>query len=256
MDLRVLGCHGGESSRHRSTSFLIDGRVGLDAGATTSMLSLEEQNALDAVIVSHAHLDHVRDLATLADNRCQGARSTLEIAGTRGTLEALRKHFFNNVIWPDFTVIPLVAGGGPTLVLVELPEEKPTVIAGITVTAIAVSHTIESAGFVLERDGHAVAFSGDTGPTKRLWEVLREVPDLRAVLHEVSFPDEYDWLAKISCHHTPASLAREMLKLPNPTLPWLLYHIKPGWQATVERELAALHDSRIEVLSLGDSFAL
>ncbi len=256
MELRVLGCHGGETTRHRSTSFLLDDRVGLDAGATTSMLTLEEQLRLDGVIVSHAHLDHVRDLAALADNRAQAARAPLVVAGTAFTVRALREHFFNNVLWPDFTAIPLVNGGGPTVVLQVLEPEVPTDVCGFETTAVLVTHTIESAGFVISRDGASLAFSGDTGPTERFWEVLAEVPDLKALLQEVSFPDELEWLAKISGHHTPSTLAREMARLPRKDLPWLLYHIKPGFQAKVERELAALHRSELELLALGDHFRL
>lgn len=256
MELRVLGCHGGESAHHRSTSFVLDDRVGLDAGATTSMLTLEEQLRLEAVIVSHAHLDHVRDLATLADNRAQGAVTPLVVAGTAFTIRALKQHFFNNVLWPDFTSIPLVNGGGPTVVLQELEPEVPTDVCGFTATAVLVSHTIESAGFVIARDGSSIAFSGDTGPTERFWEVLANVPDLRALLQEVSFPDELEWLAKLSGHHTPSTLAREMAKLPGSDIPWLLYHIKPAFQARVERELAALHRSSLELLSLGERFML
>lgn len=256
MELRVLGCHGGESVRHRATSFLLDGRVGLDAGATTSMLTLDEQLALDAVIVSHAHLDHVRDLSSLADNRAQGARRPLVVAGTAFTIRALREHFFNNVLWPDFTAINLVNGTGPTIELQVLEPEVPTLVAGYTATAVLVSHTIESAGFVVERDGAAVAISGDTGPTARFWEVLTETPNLKALLQEVSFPDELEWLAKVSGHHTPATLAREMAKLPRNDIPWLLYHIKPAFQARVERELAALRRDALEVLNLGDAFVI
>ncbi|MEZ4393450.1 MAG: 3',5'-cyclic-nucleotide phosphodiesterase [Polyangiales bacterium] len=256
MELRVLGCHGGESAHHRSTSFVLDDRVGLDAGATTSMLTLEEQLRLEAVIVSHAHLDHVRDLATLADNRAQGATTPLVIAGTAFTIRALKQHFFNNVLWPDFTSIPLVHGGGPTVLLRELEPEVPTEVCGFTATAVLVTHTIESAGFVISRDGASVAFSGDTGPTERFWEVLAAVPDLRALLQEVSFPDELEWLAKLSGHHTPSTLGREMAKLPRRDIPWLLYHIKPAFQARVERELAALHRSSLELLSLGERFVL
>lgn len=256
MELRVLGCHGGESARHRSTSFLLDGRVGLDAGATTSMLTLEEQLALDAVVVSHAHLDHVRDLSALADNRAQAATRPLIVAGTAFTLQVLREHFFNNVLWPDFTAIPLVNGGGPTVLLQTLEPEVPVDLAGIRTTAVLVSHTIESAGFVLERDGAALAFSGDTGPTERFWEVLADTPGLRALLQEVSFPDELEWLAKVSGHHTPATLHRELEKLHRRDLPCLLYHIKPTFQARVERELAALHRDALEVLRLGDRFEL
>ncbi|MBL8602808.1 MAG: 3',5'-cyclic-nucleotide phosphodiesterase [Myxococcales bacterium] len=256
MELRVLGCHGGESRKHRSTSFLLDGRVGLDAGATSGMLTLEEQLGLDAMVVSHAHLDHVRDLASLADNRCQGAERPLVVAGTPETLRALKEHFFNNVLWPDFTNIPLVNGGGPTVVFQPLEPEVATDVAGISVKPVLVSHTIESAGFILARDGRALVFSGDTGPTERLWAVARETAEVRAILHEVSFPDELEWLARVSGHHTPATLAREMQKLGRRDLPWLLYHIKPNCQAAVERELARLHDGRIELLDLDETWSL
>jgi ribonuclease BN (tRNA processing enzyme) len=164
MELRVLGCHGGESLHHRSTSFVLDDRLGLDAGATSTMLTLDEQLGLEAIVVSHAHLDHVRDLASLADNRCQGATRPLAVAGTRETLRALREHFFNNVLWPDFSAIPLVRGGGPTVRFVPLDPEVPTEVAGVTVRAVLVSHTIESAGFILERDGARWSSRATRGP--------------------------------------------------------------------------------------------
>ena len=178
MELKVLGCHGGETARHRSTSFLVDDRLALDAGATTAMLTLEEQMHLDAVVVSHAHLDHVRDLASLADNRCQGAARPLVVAGTAATIRALREHFFNNVLWPDFTNIPLVGGGGATVELRVLEPEVPQEIAGYALQAVLVSHTVESAGIVVSRDGAALAFSGDTGPHYTGLEGPGRTPDV------------------------------------------------------------------------------
>ena len=41
MRMRVLGCSGGELPRHKTTCFLVDGRLAIDAGALTSSLSLE-----------------------------------------------------------------------------------------------------------------------------------------------------------------------------------------------------------------------
>ena len=110
--------------------------------------------------------------------------------------------------------------------------------------------------FVIERDGTALAYSGDTGPTDRFWEVLAQTPNLKAILQEVSFPDEYAWLAKVSGHHTPTSLAADLRKLSRKDIPVLLYHIKPSFQAQVERDLAALRNDDLEVLSLGDEFIL
>lgn len=255
MELRVIGCHGGESPKHRTCAFVLDDVLAIDAGSLTSGMEVDAQGRLAAVVVSHAHLDHVRDLATLADNRCQLRAPTLEIAGTRATLEVLKKHFFNNVLWPNFAEIP--SGSGPTIAYRELEPEVPTLIAGKMVQAVLVDHTIESTSFVISGGSGAVAYSGDTGPTKRMWEVLNQQPDLRALLMEVSFPNREQRLATVSGHHTPRTLAEDLAKYKAPAdLPTLLYHIKPVFQAEVERECAALQGLNLEVCQIGDHFVL
>ncbi len=258
MEIKVLGCHGGETPKHRTSSFVLDGKVAIDAGAICGGLTLKEQKALRAVMVSHAHMDHVRDLASLADNRCQMGGTPLVVAGTPWTLRALQKHFFNNILWPDFSKIPLSDGGGMTLEWLPMKPEKVYDIGGFRASAVLVTHTIECAAFVAERDGTAIAYSGDTGPTDRFWEVLAGVPTLKALLMEVSFPDDKLWLANASGHHTPETLNREMEKL-NPQhdpreLPVLLYHIKPHFQREVERQLAKIKKRSFEVLSIGDEW--
>ncbi|MBK8171534.1 MAG: 3',5'-cyclic-nucleotide phosphodiesterase [Sandaracinaceae bacterium] len=256
MDLRVLGCHGGETIKHRTSSFLINGRIAIDAGAVTSMLTLEEQLAIDAVLVSHAHLDHVRDLATLADNRCQMGGRPLVIASTTETLAALKTHFFNDVVWPDFSQIPNPRGE-PTLVFQELVAEKTVEIAGAAVTPVMVHHTIDTCGFIVDAGSAALAYSGDTGPTDRLWEVLGTQKNLRALLMEVSFPNAHHQLAKDSAHHTPETLDRELEKLKNdPNLPIMLYHIKPVFQDEVERELAKITKRNLHICQLGEQYVL
>lgn len=255
MELRVIGCHGGETPRHRTSSFILDERLAIDAGALTSGLELSEQLKLDACLVSHAHLDHIRDLATLADNRCQAAAPPLLIAGTRETIRVLRKHFFNNELWPDFSVIPTPQH--PTIRFVELEPEKPMDIGGCTVRSVLVSHTIESAALVIQTKTGTIAYSGDTGPTERLWEVLQDEPRLRGLLMEVSFPNREQRLATVSGHHTPKTLHDDLKKLRNPQdLPTLLYHIKPVFQAEVEKECAALEGLNLEVMKLGDHYVL
>ncbi len=255
MELRVLGCHGGETPRHKTSAFVVNDRLAIDAGALTSTLELPEQQRLEACLVSHAHLDHVRDLATIADNRCQLGAPPLIVAGTAATLRALREHFFNNAVWPDFSTIPSVEQ--PTVSYVELEPERPVSIAGHDVTAVLVNHTIESAGFIIRGPSGSVAYSGDTGPTDRLWQLLAEEADLRALLMEVSFPNREGGLAAVSGHHTPESLARDLAKLgAQKDLPTLLYHIKPAFQREVERECAHLKGLSLDVLSLGDTFVL
>ena len=65
--LRVLGCSGGELPRHRTTCFLVDGGLAIDAGALTASLSLEQLLQVDDIVLTHSHFDHVKDVPLLAD---------------------------------------------------------------------------------------------------------------------------------------------------------------------------------------------
>ena len=251
----MIGCHGGETPKHRTSAFVIGDTLAVDAGALTSGLEIADQMKLTACLVSHAHMDHIRDLSTLADNRCQMRAPPLTIAATAQTIGLLKRHFFNGLLWPDFTQIP--SPQEPTIRYLELVPERRVEIAGHQIRAILVSHTIEAAAFVIEGPGGSIVYSGDTGPTDRLWEVVNELTDLKALMMEVSFPNGEQGLATASGHHTPQTLARELQKYRVPeSLPTLLYHIKPVFQAIVERECAALKGLSLEVLQLGDHFVL
>jgi cAMP phosphodiesterase len=266
MELRVLGCHGGETPKHRTSSFLLDGTTAIDAGAVTSMLSLEEQHRIETVLVSHAHLDHVRDLATMADNRCQQGGHPLVVAAIPETIAVLKRHFFNDLLWPDFSKIPLGGQGTRmTVVFQPIEPEKPIVLGPNEITPVLVHHTIDACGFVVRTPTGSIAYSGDTGPTDRLWELLAQRDDLRALLMEISFPSHHHRLAKVSGHHTPETLETELGKLDRldgpaedvvRQLPVLLYHIKPVFEGAVERELARIAHRNMEICRLGEQFIL
>jgi len=255
MELRVVGCHGGETPNHRTSAFVLDERLAIDAGSLTSGLDLKSQFRLSACLVSHAHLDHIRDLATIADNRCQADCEPLIVAGTKATLSVLKKHFFNNLLWPDFTVIPNKTR--PTLQFLELKPEKPVDVVGYKVRSMLVNHTIESAGFIIEGKDAAIGYSGDTGPTDRFWELLNETKNLKAALVEVSFPNREQKLASVSGHHTPRTLLKDLKKYHKPQdLPTLLYHIKPVFQGEVEQECARIKGVNLTVTAIGDQYVL
>ena len=255
MQLRVIGCHGGETPKHRTCAFLLDERLAIDAGSLTSGLDLSLQYKLEAALVSHSHLDHIRDLATIADNRAQRGCPPLLVVGTKPTIGVLKKHFFNDLLWPDFSSIP--SKKEPTIVYKILEPEVRTEVAGFGVKAIAVTHTIDTSAFIVDKDGVAVAYSGDTGPTNRLWQVLKKRKDLRALLMEVSFPNEQQALATVSGHHTPQTLIKDLQKYGNPQdLPTLLYHIKPAFQSEVEKQCAKLKGVELSVLTLGEQLLL
>jgi 3',5'-cyclic-nucleotide phosphodiesterase len=256
MDFKVLGCHGGESPKHQCPAFLVDGRVCLDAGSITNMLSLKEQQKIEAVIVSHAHIDHVRDLAMLADTRTQQGGPPLTIASTPGTIDVLKKHFFNDKLWPDFSKIPNLKNH--TVVFQKLAPDKESEVCGYKVRPVPVDHTVEAAAIVVSDGETSLAYSGDTGPTEKLWKVLLSQPGLAALVMEVAFPNEQDKLAHDSGHHTPRSLEQELRKLgvEKRDLPVLLFHIKPVFQRVVERELARIKTRNTTILQIGDEYVL
>ena len=59
MQIRVLGCSGSIAAGCRTTSFLIGHDVLVDAGTGVGDLTLDEMAAIDHIVVSHSHLDHV-----------------------------------------------------------------------------------------------------------------------------------------------------------------------------------------------------
>jgi ribonuclease BN (tRNA processing enzyme) len=248
---RVLGCAGGENPRFNLPAFLVNDRILLDAGSATARLPLGEQLGLEAILVTHSHLDHVKDLAFLADNVFGLRPSPLEVCSIAPVLKAVREHLFNDVLWPDFTRIP--SAEAPTVRLRELPEGQPARVGEYAVTPIRVNHVVECAAFFLEWRGRTILHVGDTGPTEAVWERARAVPELRAVIVEAAFPIRLQRLADASGHLTPASLEGELRKLGRP-VPTFVYHLKPQFAMEVEEELRGLRDPSPIVLQAGKTY--
>lgn len=220
----------------------------MDAGSLASGLSLEEQSRIQAILVTHSHMDHVGDLGAVCDIRSQQGGETLVVAGLPVTIDALRRHFFNDVLWPDFTRIELESG--PTLAFRELAPEVATEVAGLSVFPVLVDHSVPSCGFLLGQGASSLAYTGDTGPTERFWEVLNGRPRVKALITEVSFPNRMSQLAQASGHLTPLALAAELRKLRvHPEHGTLVYGMKPVFAQEILSELAAIQAEGIRLLA-------
>src|SRR5438045_7364875 len=99
MHVRILGAHQGESLELRYMSILIDGRLAIDAGGLTTTLSLEEQDAIEAVLITHRHFDHIKDLPMFAHNLWES--KDINIYCTQDTRQMLERHIFNDEVWPS-----------------------------------------------------------------------------------------------------------------------------------------------------------
>jgi ribonuclease BN (tRNA processing enzyme) len=227
----------------------VNGTVCVDAGALTDALTLEEQAGVRAVLLTHAHMDHVASLPFLVENVFGLNASPLEIVAPEGVLAALRKHLFNDALWPDFSRLPndLV----PAVTYRAVAVGVPFAVGGLVATAIPVSHVVPTVGYIVEDGGTSVVFSGDTGPTDALWKAARARSDVKGVFVECSFPNSLQRLADVSKHLTPATLGSEITKFP-PGAPIHLYHMKPPTLPRLRTEVAEMGNARVSILADGD----
>jgi len=245
MELRVLGCSGGEAEGSRLTGLLVNGRVALDAGSLTQALSLREQVAIRQIFISHSHLDHICCLPFFTKNIFGHTDLPVEIRALPETLDALRRHLFNDELWPDFSVIP--SRENPIIRFLEIQPGVPCAVEGLRVTPIPVNHLVPCVGYLVE-DGHAsFLFTSDTAETDEVYEVANRTPNLRLFITEASFPNDQDWLARAAKHLTPRLLGEELKKL-KADVQVGIYHLTPGDRPVMLPELAALGDPRLQLL--------
>lgn len=248
MKIQVLGCYGGNAPGKGTTSFLVNETLAVDAGFVSGALTLEQQALVKDILISHSHLDHTCSLPFLIDNNFSAPGFNLRIHAIREVIESMKNHLFNNHTWPDFTSLPNDLT--PVLKLVELPEEQAVRINGLSIRAVRVSHLVPTAGFFIEDKKAAIAFSSDTGPTVRFWQVANKTRKLKALVTETSFPNELQDLANVSGHLTPVTLAMELLKLKR-DVPVYLYGMKPKHLAVIRKQLRDVKDDRVRMMTQG-----
>jgi len=233
-----------------TTSFLLNGRVLIDAGTITTQLSMEEQRNIDHILITHAHLDHVKDIMFLADNLAylQKDRPVM-VYGTPHIIDALRDHLFNGVIWPDFSTLP--SSEEPILKFTNITPGERITLNNLEVTAITVHHVVETVGYLVEAEEGAVLFIGDTGPTEEIWNVASTAESLKAIFIETSLPDDMMEIADVTGHLTPSILEQELKKLNAGHPDIYLYHMKLPYHKPIQNEIALIRGRNIHILQDG-----
>jgi ribonuclease BN (tRNA processing enzyme) len=225
MRLRVLGCSGGIGGHLRTTSFLLDRDVLIDAGTGVGDLSLSELAQIDHVFLTHSHLDHVASIPFLVDSVGAMRDEPLVVHATRATLDTLRQHLFNWKVWPDFTEIP--DPGQPYLRYRPLELGETVDLGGRRISPLPANHTVPAVGFRLDSGRASLAFSGDTTVYDRFWDEVNRIPNLRYLIIETAFCNRERKLAIDSKHLCPSMLAEELAKLTQrPEI--FITHLKPG----------------------------
>ena len=183
MELDVLGCGGGIGTGERTTALWVERRLLVDAGTGVEALTLAEMETIEAIVLTHTHLDHIAYLAYLADTLHGRVQRTIPVYARSETLQGLRDHLFNGVLWPDFTRLPPEQ---PVFSLEPLEPGESRTIAGLEVMAIGVNHVVPTQGYWVDDGERAFAFSGDTTTNPGLWDTLNARPRLDALLVDLS----------------------------------------------------------------------
>ena len=257
MILNVLGCSGSIAAGCKTTAFLLDDDVLIDAGTGVGDMALEALARIDHILISHSHLDHVLAIGLLADcvmrlRRAAGNPPIL-VHALPETLAALRAHIFNGIIWPDFTRLP--SAEHPVLEFVPFAIGDVLTLNGKRVEVLSASHTVPAVGFAVDAEHGSWVFTGDTGPNPALWQRLRNMKVAHLVI-ETAFSDEERQLARISRHLCPTALGHELAQLEG-SVDVHITHIKPGEMDSVMTEIGRLGTPhRIHALEAGQVIRL
>jgi ribonuclease BN (tRNA processing enzyme) len=226
MKVRVLGCSGAIAKECRTTSFLIDSDVLVDAGTGVGDLTLAEMKGIDHVLITHSHLDHVASLPLMIDAIASSLTRPVQVHALPGTIAALRAHIFNNVIWPDFSRIP--SAEKPFLTFHEIQVGQTLEFPGKRIEVLPAVHTVPACGYAVTSGKGCWVFTGDTERNPAFWRRINQM-NVAALVIETAFSNREKDLAKRALHLAPASLAEELDCIDkSKRFPIFITHTKPA----------------------------
>lgn len=244
MKVRIIPSSPGAEHLQHLISFVVDGRVAVDAGCLGFCGTPLSQSAVTAVLLTHSHMDHVCSLPIFAMNVLDCTGRGVTVHASAAVIETLREDVFNWRIWPDFTRPGREQK--PLLTFNPIEPRRETMIGGLAVTAIPINHPVPTVSYLIDDGRSAVMFALDTGPTEEIWDVAARNPRLKAVFIDVGFPDDMNELAEASGHLTPTQARQQLAGLPE-TVVKIAAHLKAAYY---DRIVAELHDAGIPNLSV------
>lgn len=251
-EITVLGAYGSKSKECGSSALKLNGKNVLDAG--NLLVGLRGQSEeMETVWLSHSHLDHIVDLAYVLDNDFERRVVPLKIMALPETIDALKKHFFNDVIWPDFSRIPLM-GGGPMVLEYEALHigRRYKLEEGKAIEAFAGDHSVPCVGYVIHAREESLLVCTDTYSLEHVVRTIEDNIKIRTCIIECSFPARLSQLARDSKHLTAEHLFEGLSTLEKKGIKLYINHIKPAYKQEIISEIEMCKgDWDVEILQDG-----
>lgn len=176
-----------------------------------------------AVYLTHPHLDHLAGL--VINSAGISASDPIRLAGLSSTLDAVRKHVFNGVIWPNLTNEGWNASGSISLEWLKPATEAPA-NSDLAVEPFPVSHgsCSESTAYLIKErhSGSHILVWGDVEPdtvsenprNRAVWSRAAGLISqglLSAIMIECSYPQTHK--GPLYGHMTPRNVIEELKTL-------------------------------------------
>lgn len=235
MKIRVLGCSGAIAKDCRTTSFLVDEDLLVDAGTGVGDLTLPEMAAINDVLITHSHLDHIANLPLMIDSVASMRKQALRVHALPETITALQQYIFNNTIWPDFTKIPTVEK--PFLSFHPLQTGSRLRVGNKIAEALPAVHTVPAVGYAITAGAGCWVFSGDTERNPAFWRRINQM-NVAMLVIETAFSNREKQLAHLSLHLSPNVLAQELDQIDKTKhFPIYITHTKPAETEQIMEEI-------------------
>jgi ribonuclease BN (tRNA processing enzyme) len=251
----IVGCSGSFAGPDSpASSYLVqaesEGRtwsivLALGSGALGSLQRHVDPLTLDAVLLSHLHVDHFVDLCGLyvmrrytPDGRPEEA---LPVHGPAATAHRLTEAYGS----PDTEDVPGMFD------FRQLADRSPIRIGPFTITPYLVNHPVEAYGFRVEADGSTLVYTGDTDTCDALTPLMAGA-DL--VLADSAFVEGREETEGI---HLSGRRAAEAAVRAGGVRRLMLTHLPPWNDPEVCRaEAQEVWPGRVELAEPGATYAL
>jgi len=235
--VKILGAYGTKSSGYGTTSIELNQKNIIDAGNILTTLK-EDSAKIENIWITHSHLDHISDIAYIVDNYYSKITKTINICGLPETIRAIREHFLNDIIWPDFSKIDLDNGEGKCIKYIEVRLNKEYSISDSeTIKAFKTEHTVPSCGYIYKKEDKSILITADTVSLDNCVKIMNNDRSIQSIIVECSFPSRMEKLALESKHLTPKLLFNMLKNLNNKKICLYINHMKPEYIDEIVKDI-------------------